>query len=256
MSSDQRLYRGVLDQLLTLIDGGEYPAGGRLPPERELSERFGVSRPTIREAIIALEALNRVQVKTGSGVYVLERRDSGNGVDRAVSAFELTEARALIEGEAAALAATMITDEQLQELEAAVKEMADESAGGKLVSEVADKKFHRIISEATRNNMLASVIDNLWYVRDNSPSVRQAYQAICQSDGQARIDEHQVILDALKAHDPGAARTAMHHHFSRILDKLIAVDEAEQLEKIRRQALESRRRFSLNHLVSSPAGSD
>lgn len=251
MANEQRLYRSVLDKMLQLIDGGEYPAGGRLPPERELADRFSVSRPTIREAIIALEALNRVQVKTGSGVYVLERPETGNGVDRAVSAFELTEARALIEGEAAALAATMITDEQLEELETALKEMADESAGGKLVSEVADKKFHRIISRATRNNMLASVIDNLWYVRDNSPSVRQAYQAICQTDGQARIDEHQVILDALRNHDAAAARAAMHQHFSRILDKLIAVDEAEQVEKIRRKAIESRQRFSLNHLVSN-----
>lgn len=249
MSGDQRLYRSVLDQLLRLIDSGEFPAGGRLPPERELSERFGVSRPTIREAIIALEALNRVRVRSGSGVYVLERPESGNGVDRAVSAFELTEARALIEGEAAALAATMITDEELRELEVAIKEMADESAGGKLVSEVADKKFHSIISKATRNNMLASVIDNLWYVRDNSPSVRQAYQSICQSDGQARIDEHQVILDALRARDPAAARTAMHQHFSRILDKLISAEEEEQIEKIRRKTIESRRRFSLNHLV-------
>lgn len=250
MSRDQRLYRSVLDKMLKLIDSGEYPPGGRLPPERELAERFEVSRPTVREAIIALEALNRVQVKTGSGVYVLERRDAAGGIDRAVSAFELTEARALIEGEAAALAATMITDDELVQLEAAIQEMADESAGGKLVSEVADKKFHQIISRATRNHMLASVIDNLWYVRDHSPSVRQAYQAICQSDGQARIDEHQVILDALRAHDPAAARTAMHRHFSRILDKLIAVDEAEQVERIRQKALESRKRFSLHHLVS------
>src|SRR5690606_37972849 len=176
MSGDQRLYRSVLDQLLRLIDSGEFPAGGRLPPERELSERFGVSRPTIREAIIALEALNRVRVRSGSGVYVLERPESGNGVDRAVSAFELTEARALI--------------------------------------------------------------DKFWYVRDNSPSVRQSYQSICQSDGQARIDEHQVILDALRARDPAAARTAMHQHFSRILDKLISAEEEEQIEKIRRKTIE------------------
>lgn len=249
MSTEQRLYRSVLDKMLKLIDGGEYPPGGRLPPERELAERFAVSRPTIREAIIALEALNRVRVKTGSGVYVLERSATGNGVDRAVSAFELTEARALIEGEAAALAATLITDDELAALESTLEEMANESAGGKLVSEVADKKFHRLISEATRNNMLASVIDNLWYVRDNSPQVRQAYEAICQSDGQARIDEHAAILDALGKHDARAAREAMHQHFARILEKLIAVDEAEQVEKIRRKALESRQRFSLNHLV-------
>ena len=67
MASEKRLYRSVLEQLQRHIDNGDYPPGGRLPPERELAERFKVSRPTIREAIIALEALNQVEVKTGSG---------------------------------------------------------------------------------------------------------------------------------------------------------------------------------------------
>lgn len=251
MASDQRLYRSILDKLLGLIDSGEYPAGGRLPPERELAERFDVSRPTIREAIIALEALNRVQVKTGSGVYVLATDTHKNGIDNTISAFELTEARALIEGEAAALAATMITDEQLLELEAVLREMAVESADGDLTSEVADQKFHHIISQATRNHMLGSVIDNLWYVRDNSPTIHQAYQAICEMDGTKRVQEHQEIFDALKNRDADAARRAMHGHFSRILNKLIAANEAEQVEAIRRKAIESRERFSLNHLVTS-----
>lgn len=252
MSNEKRLYRNVVDKMLKLIDTGEYPPGGRLPPERELAERFSVSRPTIREAIIALETLNRVRVKTGSGVYVLEDAPeaNGKGVDPSISAFELTEARALIEGEAAALAATMITDEQLEELEEALCEMADESAGGKLLSELADKKFHLVISQATCNKMLASVIDDLWFIRDHSPAVHQAYQSICKVDGQARIDEHQAIFDALKKRDAVAARAAMHEHFSRILNKLISVKEAEEVELVRKKALASRERFSLNHLVA------
>jgi DNA-binding FadR family transcriptional regulator len=248
MASEKRLYRSVLERLEKLIDEGEYPPGGRLPPERELAERFNVSRPTVREAIIALEALERVQVKTGSGVYVLNNRRTINGVDTTVSAFELTEARALIEGEAAALAATMMTDDQLRELESALHEMADESADGKLISELADQKFHHIISEATQNKMLSSVIDNLWHVRDNSPEVFEAYQAICETEPQARVIEHKEILDALKRRDPHAARVAMHAHFSRILNKLIAANEKAQVEEIRRKTLESRKRFSLNHL--------
>ena len=178
MANDKRLYRSVVDKLLALIDSGEYPAGGRLPPERELADRFSVSRPTIREAIIALEVLNRVQVKTGSGVYVLEQTKGYNGIDPSITAFELTEARALIEGEAAALAATMISDEELRDLDTTLLEMADESEDGKLVSELADEKFHRIISQATRNKMIAKVIDDLWYVRDNSPDVHMAFLAI------------------------------------------------------------------------------
>jgi len=226
-------------------------SGTRLPSERELAERFGVSRPTVREAIIALEALHKVEVKTGSGVYVLDAPAGRNGIDASLSAFELTEARALIEGEAAALAATMISDEQLRELEQALAELGDESADGKLVSELADKKFHLIISAATRNAMLSSVIENLWYVRDNSPTVHAAYQAICESDPQVRVREHRDILEALQRRDPQAARQAMHAHFARILNKLIAATERAQVEEVRRKALESRRRFSLNHLAPS-----
>ncbi len=251
MAGSKRLYRSVLEKMLRLIDSGEYPVGGRLPPERELAERFSVSRPTIREAIIALEALNRVKVKTGSGVYVLKPSVGERGIDPSITAFEVTEARALVEGEAAALAATMITDEELAELDLVLEEMAGESEDGKLISEIADKKFHHIISQATRNKMLTSVIDDLWYVRDNSPDVHKAYQAICETDWKARVDEHKDILAALKKRDAQAARAAMHEHFARILNKLIAIHEEEQVQEVRRRALESRERFSLNHLVSN-----
>lgn len=250
MSGDRRLYQGVQKKLQELVRSGEYPPGGRLPPERELAERFSVSRPTVREAIIAMEALGQVKVKTGSGVYVLETASGISGGDPGASPFELTEARALVEGEAAALAATMISDEQLDELEKALHEMADESVDGKLISELADQKFHHIISKATQNKMLASMIDNLWQLRDNSPSIHKAYQAVCDTDGQRRVQEHQEIFDALKRRDADAARRAMHAHFSRLLNKLIAADESEQIELARRRALESRRRFSLNHLVT------
>ena len=251
MASDKRLYQSIVDKLLVLIDSGEYPVGGRLPPERELANRFSVSRPTIREAIIALEALNRVKVKTGSGVYVLEPATGHNSIDPAITAFELTEARALIEGEAAALAATMINEEELDELEKTLVEMADESENGKLISEQADENFHHIISNATRNKMLAKVIDDLWYVRDNSPEVHKAYQSICETDWNARVDEHREILAALRKRDSHAARAAMHEHFARILNKLIAIQEEEQLREIRQKAKESRERFSLDHLAPS-----
>lgn len=250
MAKEQRLYVGVQNSLEKGINEGKYPPGGRLPPERELAETFGVSRPTVREAIIALEALGRVEVKTGSGVYVLDSPARSKGFDATVSAFELTEARALIEGEAAALAATMITDEQLLELEAALNEMGDETEEDSKVAEVADQRFHHIISEATQNSMVSSVIDNLWYIRDNAPEIHQAYQSICETEPQAIVEEHREILVALKQRDPRAAREAMHEHFSRILNKLIAASEKAQVDEIKRKTLESRERFSLNHLNS------
>ena len=111
MAAKKRLYISVFHQISSLIKSGEFPVGSRLPTERELSERFKVSRPTIREAIIALEAKEEVSVKTGSGVYVLGGNLLNDDFSREISGFEILEARVVLEGEAAALAAKSITND-------------------------------------------------------------------------------------------------------------------------------------------------
>ena len=73
--ADQRLYHKVANQILELIDSGVFPPGSRLPGERDLAEKFGVSRVSIREAEISLQAQGRLEIKVGSGAYVLD----GNG---------------------------------------------------------------------------------------------------------------------------------------------------------------------------------
>lgn len=251
MTNTKRLYQDVLEKMLELIDSGEYPVGGRLPPERELAERFNVSRPTIREAIIALEALERVRVKTGSGVYVLEHHSLSDHVYQTISPFELTEARALIEGEAVALAARMITDEELKQLEQTLEDMARENESGDLAAGDADRNFHHLIAEATRNKMILLISDQMWHVRNHAPQVYQAYKGICESDGEKRVEEHREIYEALVRRDPEAARSAMHEHFARILNKLIATSEAEKFEEIRKQSEEVRRRFAMHQMMGS-----
>jgi len=104
MAGKTRLYISVFNEISSLIKSGEFPVGSRLPTERELSARFDVSRPTIREAIIALEAKEQVSVKANSGVYVLGNNLATDDFSREISAFELLEARVLMEGEAAAIA--------------------------------------------------------------------------------------------------------------------------------------------------------
>jgi DNA-binding FadR family transcriptional regulator len=118
-----------------------------------------------------------------------------------------------------------------------------------LASGDADRHFHEVIAHATRNAMLVSIIERLWHVRNNAPQVYRAYKAICEMDGATRVDEHRVIYDALVRRDANAARAAMHEHFARILNKLIASSEAEQIEQARKQAQQVRERFSLNHLA-------
>ena len=111
-----RLYRQIAGQIATLIDNREFPAGSRLPPERELAVLLGVSRTSVREAIIALELAGRVEVRVGTGIFVTHpgsqrKRDSGAGSpasavdDGGAGPFDLLAARAMIEGEIAALAA-------------------------------------------------------------------------------------------------------------------------------------------------------
>ena len=125
----RKLYRQVADSVTTSIKSGDYRPGARLPSERDLAGAFKVSRPTIREAMIALEIRGLVEARHGSGIYVTEHPPAQIGADDLdIGAFELTEARRLFEGEAAALAATIITEEQLAELEAILEEAAGAGA--------------------------------------------------------------------------------------------------------------------------------
>lgn len=244
-----RTYQKVANKMLEALDSGEFPAGARLPPERELSERFNVSRPSIREAIIALEVMGRVEVRSGSGVYVLKNlgRSSHNDPNT-YSPFEITEARVLVESEAAALATSTISDEQLSELAMALDEMIAENQAGDLASEVADRKFHTIIAHSTQNRPLIDIIQNLWDIQENSPDIRLAHQTVCRKDGVKRIEEHRAILDAMRRRDCQAARVSMRNHFSRSLDALHATTEQRAVEEVQKQLSERRDRFSINRI--------
>lgn len=241
---NRRLFWTIVERIESLIDSGQYPAGSRLPPERELAENFEVSRPTIREAIIALEVLEKVEVKTGSGVYVLEHSKKNN-IYHNISAFELTQARALIEGEAAALAATTISEEELIRLNQTLIEMAKGDN-----PEAADKEFHLIISTATRNSAVLMAVNSLWTMREVSPIVKMAYKGVCSQSDVKRLEEHTAIYRALVNRDSQAARAAMHLHFNRLINALFEANEARALEEVRRQTSQTRDLYSLSHLVT------
>src|ERR1044072_7092895 len=128
MTETRRLYEQIAQKLAKAIADGEYELGQRLPSERELAQSFGVSRPTVREAIIALELDELVEVRLGSGVYVKNRQPpNGREGARDIGPFELLEARRAIEGESCALAALRIDEEQLDQLSALVAEMRDDN---------------------------------------------------------------------------------------------------------------------------------
>ena len=78
----KRLYRQIADQLAQLIASGEFPSGSRLPAERELAASLGVSRTSVREAIISLEMTGLVEVRVGTGIFVTARPDTGRSASR------------------------------------------------------------------------------------------------------------------------------------------------------------------------------
>jgi GntR family hexuronate regulon transcriptional repressor len=242
---EPRLYQQIAGKLVTLIESGEYTVGMRLPAERDLAAMFKVSRPTIREAVIALELECIVEVRLGSGVYVIENsKDKIRFSDKDVGPFELTEARVLIEGEAAALAATMITDKELVSLAESLDEMACENNNDMDTHEAADKKFHMIIAQATNNSAISSVIEELWDERERSPLTKRMYEKVRNSGVKPCVDEHRKVYEALKAHDAQAARNLMRAHLLRVIDGILEATEIEAVEAARNQTLKSRERFS------------
>ena len=176
--TDKRLYHAVADKITQRIHDGSYPPGSRLPGERELAAEFGVSRVTIREAEIALQALGQIRIKTGSGVYVLDQSDQETKGLPNVSAFELTEARSLFESEAAALAAREISDETLAYLEDLVEAMSSDDPQDEEASQEADRKFHLAIAAASNNAAVQYIIETLWKMRTELPAVREVHAAV------------------------------------------------------------------------------
>lgn len=239
-----RLYQRVAEQLAEVIASGEYPVGSRLPAERKLAERFNVSRPTVREAIIALELAGCVEVKGGSGVYVTSGSSSGlASTELDVGAFEILEARLMFESETAAVAAKTITEGELADLRAALNSMIAENEQEK-VSENADEIFHLLIAKATHNEAIVSVCKHLWSLRNNSNVSASILDKVRQAGSRPRIDEHARILDALEKRDANAARDAMRDHLNRVVDQLLDSTEAQAVEDALRKVNRERERFS------------
>lgn len=238
----RKLYQQVAGAIASAITDGQYPIGSRLPSERDLAEEFGVSRPTVREAMIALEIRGLVEARHGSGIYVMEGAEAGAPpLDLDIGAFELTEARRLFEGEACALAASVITDEELAELETILADMVGENSLATSIGEQADRRFHLTIARATRNTAIFMVVETLWDIRYRSPLCAAMLTRARQVGVRPLIEDHREILDALIQRDPAAARQVMRAHLGRVIDGLLIATEIDALDRARSD-VEARRR--------------
>ncbi|MGZ5104655.1 MAG: FadR/GntR family transcriptional regulator [Usitatibacter sp.] len=212
---NRRLYRQIADQIAALIENGEYGAGARLPPERDLAKQLGVSRPSVREALIALEVEGYVEVRVGSGVYVQARGSPRHAEPLPADSgpFELIKARWLIESECAALAAKSATKAQVRAMEEALDQMEEDGDKG-VVPLGADRLFHLRIAEASGNSALALVVKTLWDQRTGPLFLRLEHHFDTPDLWTVAIREHREIVAAIARRDAGAARAAMRHHMN------------------------------------------
>ena len=232
----RRLYRQIADQIARLIASGEFPPGARLPAERELAASLGVSRASVREAIISLEMGGLVEVRVGTGIFVttmvalsVAARDAGPGP------FELLQARKLVEGEIAALAATKAREQDLQVLRQSLARMeahVDDFA----IREASDREFHLGIAKATGNSSLELVVEGLWAQRAELWGRMQRHFHTNEL-AHKTIRDHAAILEAIEARDPDAARAAMHRHLTRVVREFQrGLDDRERRAPVRRPA--------------------
>ncbi|WP_274629702.1 FadR/GntR family transcriptional regulator [Arvimicrobium flavum] len=207
-----RLYRQVADQLRQLLDKGEYPVGSRLPPERELAEQFGLSRPTVREALIALEVEGRIRIRVGSGIYVTDPplRATLAG-DKDEGPFELLRAREFIEGAVAAEAAMMVEEKDIAAIDDVLGRMRTSSHPSEETIGL-DREFHTTVAGILRNAVLVRFIGEMFDQRMNPYFQRLSSYFENRESWQTALEEHVEVRDAIAARDPESAKAAMQRH--------------------------------------------
>lgn len=212
-----RLYRQIADQIARLIDAGEFAVGARLPAERDLAHKLGVSRTSVREAIISLELAGRVEVRVGTGIFVCEKRPPAAelATPDLPGPFDLLAARKVIEGEIAALAAPLIRKADLDVLRDSIEHMRTYDAEG-APRDAADRLFHTTIAQASGNAVLVSVVNRLWDARAHPLWMRIESHFHTPALRARTLEDHAAIVAALAARDADAARKAMHRHLSRV----------------------------------------
>ncbi len=210
-------YKLVAQQIAELIRSGQLPAESKMPTDRELVDQLGVSRATVREAMIALEISGFIDNRFAAGSYVAAIPPEVGALSRVTGPgpFELLEARMVIEGEIAAEAAQLITSEQVEALNQCNAAMREESgnvvSGGK-----ADSEFHIQIAKATENTALINIVSEFWRERRRLPLWVQMHHRLgdIEEIRDQLITEHMAVVSALHAREPQQAKDAMRAHIA------------------------------------------
>ncbi len=227
----KKLYLQIAEQIMERIGDGRLPIGSKLPSERDMATQMGVSRPSIREALIALELLGVVEIRIGQGTFVVGKPASLKtlGSSRMVLPFDLLEARAAIESNVAVLVARKWQDGTIDErafkktykiTEQMKRILADDDRVEEFYG--LGLGFHKALAEASSNEVLSEVVGSL-VEATNHPLWALINKKILE-DRSAREDqirEHEVVLDAIQRGDGEAASRAMRHHIEELAELVL-----------------------------------
>ncbi|NML32327.1 FadR/GntR family transcriptional regulator [Paraburkholderia antibiotica] len=222
----RRLYLQIAEKLRDLIAQPDFAPHGRLPPERALAETLGVSRPSVREALVALELEGLVEIRMGSGVYLCATPPAQNGAalsqaELGDSLLDIMGARCVIEGAIVASVAPLCKPKDLKALRAIYNEMEREVEAGR-IPVAADRAFHLAIAQMSGNEVLVRTVSSLFDARQSPLSEKLRGHFENETTWGAVPDEHRVILEALEAHDAIQAQAAMLRHLKLSLERVIA----------------------------------
>ncbi|MBE7203857.1 MAG: FadR family transcriptional regulator [Parafilimonas terrae] len=212
-SGERRRYQQVADAIRALIQQKRFGSGDRLPAERELASQLGVSRPSLREALIALEIEGTIEIRMGSGLYVLSAADvkPARAVATGDSPVELMQARAVVEGAVILLAAARMTQETADTLRGVLDSMRISiSQGQKPLDQ--DRRFHTTIAAQSGNGVLTHLVGQLFDERHSPMSAEFRNRFETADSWRLALDEHEAILAALQSGDPLLAQALMHAH--------------------------------------------
>ena len=219
-----RLYEQVAEQISAWIAANGLTAGDKLPPERELANRLGVSRATLSQALVALEVIGVVAVRHGDGTVLKKRSASTRIVDaireHADRLPEIIETRDALETKIAALAAARRTDEDLARIDDALATMErDIDAGGRGVE--GDERFHGAVTAAAHSLLLARLMDEI------GDLIKETRIESLSQPGRPHdsLAGHRAIADAIRAGDPDDAAAAMHAHVEMVSDVALLREE-------------------------------
>lgn len=218
----ERLYRQIANAIIAGIQRGEFPPGAALPPERELAKQLGVSRSSVREALIALEMTGWVTIRTGNGVFVASPLPAAPAVaeEADFSLLDLLQARQAFEGLLAALAAEYgsgVQRRQLLDLATALQQhnVNDEAFLAQ------DKRFHLLIGEMSGNEVLRDMMEYLWNKRRSAHFQRLERHYADNAFTEEMNRDHRQIADAIASRDVAAARAAMQDHLRHVQQRLL-----------------------------------